>query len=148
VPVLLADVDPVLLKPPVNVLRLSLDPRGLGRRIVNLAQWREHLFARLRQQIAVSADPTLVELLHELEALPFDASRSHGGPIDPGGVAVPLQFDTVHGVLSFIGTTTVFGTPVDITLAELALETFFPADSRTAEVLRRLGDGQPQARAA
>jgi transcriptional regulator with XRE-family HTH domain len=149
VPLLLADVDPALLRPPVNVLRLSLDPRGLGRRIVNLAQWREHLFARLRQQIAVSADPTLVALLNELQEIPFDATRSHGGPIDPSGVAVPLQFDTpAHGVLSFIGTTTVFGTPVDITLAELALETFFPADSRTAEVLRRLGDGQPRAQAA
>jgi transcriptional regulator with XRE-family HTH domain len=148
VPLLLAGVDPDLLKPPVNVLRLSLHPRGLGRRIVNLAQWREHLFARLSRQIAASADPALTELLHELQAMPFDASRSQGATIDPSGVAVPLQFDTEHGVLSFIGTTTVFGTPVDITLSELALETFFPADSRTAEVLRRLGDGQAGAAAA
>jgi hypothetical protein len=62
-------------------------------------------------------------------------------------VAVPLQFATEHGVLSFIGTTTVFGTPVDITLSELALETFFPADSHTAEALRRLSDGQAAAAA-
>ena len=143
VPVLLAaNVDADLLKPPVNVLRLSLHPRGLGQRIVNLAQWREHLFLRLKHQIDASADPVLEDLLQELQALPFDPSRSQGGPIDATGVAVPLQFDTEHGVLSFIGTTTVFGTPVDITLSELALETFFPADSRTAQVLRRLGDGQ------
>ncbi|WP_280155244.1 helix-turn-helix transcriptional regulator [Piscinibacter sp. XHJ-5] len=148
VPLLLAQVDPDLLKPPINVLRLSLHPRGLGMRIVNLAQWREHLFARLQRQIAASADPVLVELLHELQAMPFDASRSRGATIDPSGVAVPLQFETEHGVLSFIGTTTVFGTPVDITLSELALETFFPADTRTAEVLRRLGDGQAGAAAA
>jgi hypothetical protein len=132
----------------VNVLRLSLDPRGLGRRIVNLAQWREHLFARLRHQIAVSADPALADLLRELQAIPADVSRSAGASIDASGVAVPLQFETAYGVLSFIGTTTVFGTPVDITLAELALETFFPADARTAEVLRRVGDGQAGAQAA
>ncbi len=142
VPLLVASVDPELLQPPVNVLRLSLHPRGLAPRIINLAQWREHLFARLRHQIAASADPVLVEMLSELQALPFDATRSHGEPIDPSGVAVPLQIDSAHGVLSFIGTTTVFGTPVDITLSELALETFFPADAATANVLRHLGDGQ------
>src|SRR6185295_4525332 len=76
VPLLLTDVDPALLVPPVNIMRLSLHPRGLGRRIVNLAQWREHLFLRLRHQITTSADTALVELLHELQALPFDASRS------------------------------------------------------------------------
>ncbi|HEX6706485.1 MAG TPA: helix-turn-helix transcriptional regulator [Albitalea sp.] len=147
VPLLLANVDPKLLQPPVNIMRLSLHPQGLGSRIVNLAQWREHLFLRLKHQIAATADPVLAELLRELQGLPFDASRSRGDPIDPSGVAVPLQFETAHGVLSFIGTTTVFGTPVDITLSELALETFFPADSRTAEVLRRLGDGQASAAA-
>lgn len=148
VPLLLANVDAELLKPPVNVLRLSLHPRGLAPRILNLVQWREHLFLRLRNQIAMSADPVLAELLHELQALPFDPAQSHGETIDPSGVAVPLQFDTAWGVLSFIGTTTVFGTPIDVTLSELALETFFPADSRTAEVLRRLGDGQAAPQAA
>jgi transcriptional regulator with XRE-family HTH domain len=142
VPLLLGGVEAELLKPPVNVLRLSLHPGGLAPRIVNLVQWREHLFWRLKHQIDLSGDPVLVELLIELQALPFDASQSHGASIDPAGVAVPLQFATPDGTLSFIGTTTVFGTPVDITLAELALETFFPADSHTAEHLRRLGDGQ------
>jgi len=140
VPLLLADVDAKLLEPPVNVLTLSLHPRGLGSRILNLAQWRDHLFTRLQRQIAASADPALSELLQQLQALPFDASRSEGTSIDPSGVAMPMRLQTEHGVLSFISTTTVFGTPVDITLSELALETFFPADSRTAEVLRHLDD--------
>ena len=139
---LLAGVDPALLALPVNVLRLSLHPRGLASRIVNLAEWREHVFTRLGHQIAASADPVLADLLAELRALPFDATRSSGATIDPSGIAVPLQLDSAHGVLSFISTITVFGTPIDITLAELALETFFPADAHTAEVLRRLGDGQ------
>lgn len=143
VPMLLTHVDAALLKPPVNVLRLSLHPQGLAPRIANLAQWREHLLLRLKHQIGTSGDAGLVALLRELEALPFDASQSQGAPIDPSGVAVPLQFNTPMGVMSFIGTTTVFGTPIDVTLAELALETFFPADEQTAELLRRLGDGQP-----
>jgi transcriptional regulator with XRE-family HTH domain len=145
VPLLLTDVDVDLLKPPVNVLRLSLHPKGLAPRIVNLTQWREHLFTRLKHQVDASADPVLVDLLHELQALPFDPAQSHGATIDPSGVAVPLQFSSPDGVLSFISTTTVFGTPVDVTLSELALETFFPADAHTAQRLRRLGDGQADA---
>jgi len=145
VPLLLTDIDAELLKPPVNVMRLSLHPRGLAPRIVNLPQWREHLFMRLRGQIDASADAVLVDLLHELQSLPLPdgVSPAHGAAIDPSLVAVPLLFRTPGGVLSFISTTTVFGTPVDVTLSELALETFFPADSHTAELLRRLGDGQP-----
>ena len=145
VPLLLTDIDAELLKPPVNVMRLSLHPRGLAPRIVNLPQWREHLFMRLRGQIDASADAVLVDLLHELQSLPLPdgVSPGHGAAIDPSLVAVPLLFRTPGGVLSFISTTTVFGTPVDVTLSELALETFFPADSHTAELLRRLGDGQP-----
>jgi transcriptional regulator with XRE-family HTH domain len=143
VPLLLNGVDAQLLRAPVNVLRLSLHPQGLAPRIVNLVEWREHLFARLRQQIAASADPVLVEMLHELHALPVDATASPAGPVDPNAVAVPLQLRTPAGVMSFISTTTVFGTPVDITLAELALETFFPADAQTAELLRRMDEGHP-----
>jgi len=137
VPLLMAGLDAALAAPPVNVLRLSLHPDGLAPRIVNLGQWREHVFARLRQQIAASADPVLVELLHELESFPAPASDDSNAP-PPPPFAVPLQLRTETGVLSFIGTTTVFGTPVDITLAELALETFFPADAATAAALRGL----------
>ncbi|MBX3605011.1 MAG: helix-turn-helix transcriptional regulator [Piscinibacter sp.] len=148
VPPLLAGLPPELLQPPLNVLRLSLHPRGLAPRILNLAQWRMHLFARLRQQIAASGDPGLAALLDELAAYPAPPGPAPEPPGAEPAVVVPLQLASPHGTLSFISTTTVFGTPVDITLAELALETFFPADEATAQALRRLGDGQPAARAA
>jgi transcriptional regulator with XRE-family HTH domain len=144
----LAGIDPSLLGRPVNVLRLSLHPQGMAPRIANLAQWRGHLLARLRQQVAASADLTLAALLEEL--MHYPAPDDAASLLDEtGGVAVPLTLrEPDGGVLSFISTTTVFGTPVDITLSELALETFFPADQRTAQALRRLGDGQAAADAA
>jgi hypothetical protein len=135
-----------LLEPPVNVLRLSLHPRGLAPRIANLAEWRAHLLARLRQQIEVSGDPTLARLLTELSSYP-PPTRPPAGKPDAGhgpvGVAVPLRLTTQQGTLSFISTTTVFGTPLDITLSELALESFFPADARTGDALRRLAQPAP-----
>jgi transcriptional regulator with XRE-family HTH domain len=141
----LAGASPALLQPPVNVLRLSLHPEGLAPRIVNLAQWRAHLLSRLRQQVAASGDAVLAALLDELSAYP--PGEPHDAGSEAGGVIVPLQVRTDAGVLSFISTTTVFGTPVDITLSELALETFFPADEATAQALRHLGDGQGAAAA-
>ena len=139
VPLLLARADPALLQPPVNVLRLSLHPRGLAPHIVNLGQWRHHLFERLRQQVQATGDPQLQQLEQELRGYPVpadaDVTRLEGEVL---GVLVPLRFRTDAGVLSFISTTTVFGTPVDITLQELALETFFPADAATGAALRAL----------
>jgi transcriptional regulator with XRE-family HTH domain len=137
---LLAGSGPSLLEPPVNVLRLSLHPSGLAPRIVNLAEWRAHLLARLRRQIDASADPVLGELLNELSAYPASGENKSNAAdsIDYAGVAVPFQLSTEGGVLSFLSTTTVFGTPVDITLSELALESFFPADAATADALNRL----------
>ncbi len=132
---LLAGVDESLLKPPVNVLRLSLHPKGLAPRIVNLVEWRAHLLERLRRQVDVSADAVLVELLKELRAYPAPSS-----PHKANGVGVVVPFRLRHGdrVLSFLSTTTVFGTPVEITLSELALESFFPADAETAKALTML----------
>lgn len=139
---LLIGADPALLRPPVNVLRLSLHPDGLAPRIANLVEWRAHLLDRLRQQIKISADPALVELLNELRAYPVSnqhkPANSHVPNRNYAGFIVPFELITESGVLAFISTTTVFGTPVDITLSELALETFFPADSATAEALRTL----------
>ena len=136
---LLAGVDPRLLQPPVNVLRLSLHPDGLGPRVENYTQWRTHVLMRLRQQIAATADPILIELLAELEAYPL-ISKSDGDAkptdeVDYGGVVVPFRLRTDFGVLSFFSTTTVFGTPVDVTLSELALECLYPADDATREAL-------------
>jgi transcriptional regulator with XRE-family HTH domain len=137
---LIAGADPSLLQPPVNVLRLSLHPKGLAQRIANLAEWRAHLLARLRRQVDVSADPVLGALLAELAAYPAPFSRRARPESEHAlaGVVVPLRFATEHGTLAFLSTTTVFGTPLDITLSELALEAFFPADPATAEALRAL----------
>jgi transcriptional regulator with XRE-family HTH domain len=135
---LLDGIGAELMKPPVNVLRLSLHPNGLAPRIVNLPQWRAHLFARLRRQIDVSADPVLIELLDELWEYPAPAANAREARMDAQSVVVPLQLAMNGVVLSFISTTTVFGTPIDVTLAELALESFFPADNATAEVLRAM----------
>jgi transcriptional regulator with XRE-family HTH domain len=139
---LMPGVEPRLLQPPVNVLRLGLHPQGLGPRVDNYEQWRAHVLARLRHQIDTTADPVLVELLAELEAYPIrGAGKGRTEPDDQtdyGGVVVPFRLRTDQGLLSFFGTTTVFGTPLDITLAELAIESFFPADSHTAELLTRI----------
>ncbi len=134
--------DPGLLAPPVNVLKLSLHPRGLAPRIANLAEWQAHLLDRLRHQIAVTGDPVLAEQLRELSSYPVGenlAALHTARPTNHGDVFVPLQLVTDAGLLSFISTTTVFGTPRDITLSELAVEAFFPADTATAEILRNLG---------
>ena len=129
---LLGGVAPHLLAPPVNVLRLSLHPEGVAPRIVNLAEWRAHIFHRLEAQIEASADPMLAGLLAELRAYPGGATRSADAH---GGVAVPLVLRAGEAELSFLSTTTMFGTPIDITLAELAIEAFLPADAATAEYL-------------
>jgi len=133
-----AGVDASLLKPPVNVLRLSLHPAGLAPRIANLAEWRSHLLSRLRRQIDLSADPVLAQLFSELSGYPISGGKKYVSRTDYAGVAVPFRFSTESGILSFLSTTTVFGTPVDITLSELALESFFPADSATADTLSRM----------
>ncbi|HEY7579101.1 MAG TPA: helix-turn-helix transcriptional regulator [Acetobacteraceae bacterium] len=133
---LVADVDAALLAPPVNVLRLALHPRGMAPRTANLGEWRAHLLTRLGHQIQVSGDPVLVRLLRELRDYPGpDAPHE----VDPAACVVPLRLNTDDaGPLAFFSTTTVFGTPVDITLSELAVEAFYPADATTAERLRRL----------
>lgn len=137
---LLDGVSPELLTPPVNVLRLSLHPEGVAPRIANLGQWQAHLLRRLRQQIDSSADPALEALLHELLAYP--ALDDHDDS-DASDFVVPLRLRTEHGELAFLSTTTVFGTPVDVTLSELAIESFLPADAATAEILRHLSRTDP-----
>lgn len=140
VPMLMAGAAPELVKAPINVLRLSLHPDGLASRIANLAQWRAHLLERLQQQIAATGDTVLQALHDELEAYPAP-QVSHDTPAtdtELSGVVVPFQLATPNGVLSFISTTTIFGTPVDVTLQELAVESFFPADAQTAAALAAL----------
>ena len=132
---MLVGIEPILLEPPVNVLRATLHPKGLAPRIANLAEWRHHLLARLRMDIDRSADPALEALHAELRSYPSPVSREPHAPV--ARVAVPLAIQSeAHGrVLSFLSTTTVFGTATDVTLAELTLECFYPADDDTRRAL-------------
>lgn len=136
-PMLLAGIDEELLKPPLNVLRVALDSRGLAPRIVNFSEWRAHLLARLGAQIAASGDATLIALDQELRRLPFPDTAPPPRLNGPA-IAIPLLLDSPVGRLSFISTTTVFGTPLDVTLSELAIEAFFPADAESAALLQKL----------
>jgi transcriptional regulator with XRE-family HTH domain len=139
-PRLLVGVDPALLAPPVNVMRVALHPSGLAPRTINLIEWRAHLLERLRRQAEASADPVLLTLLEELRSYPAPRGpKSLRETPDYGGMVVPFELATEAGTMTFLGTTTVFGTPVDITLSELALECFYPADEMTARMLRRQG---------
>ena len=140
-------VAPELLAPPVNALRLSLHPRGVAPRIENLAEWRAHLLSRLRRQIELTADPALAALMKEASAFPAGQGNARNHRDVEQAVLVPLQIRTSLGLLSFFSSTMVFGTPVDVTLAELAIELFFPADAATTEAVRRAvaGVAIPQA---
>ena len=132
---LMEGVDPELLSAPLNVIRLSLHPKGLAPRIANLGEWHAHILDRLRRQAELTADPGLIALIEEIRGYPRPPAPDRR-PEDYGGVAIPFQLMMGDQLLSMFGTTTVFGTPVDITLSELTLETFFPADAATAEALR------------
>jgi transcriptional regulator with XRE-family HTH domain len=131
VPLLTAGAAPWLLEPPVNVLRLALHPDGMAPRILNLAQWRTHLLHRLHGQVRATGDPVLRSLHAELLGYP-------GGPAGaaPDGLVVPLRYQAGERALSFFSVTSVLGTPLDVTLSELAIESFLPADPDTAEFLR------------
>ena len=132
---LMAGLPEELLAPPLNVLRASLHPEGLAPRIANLGQWRAHLLERLARQVAVTGDPALRTLHEELSGYP--APEDDGDPGAPSDVVVPLRLRIPGGELRFFSTVTTFGTPVDITVEELSIESFFPADRATADWLRR-----------
>ena len=144
-------VAPHLLEPPMNGLRLTLHPEGLAPRVANLADWHEHVASRLRRQIDLTADPVLIDLLREFSEYPSaklkrkTESRDVREKFSPEGIVVPFQLNTVFGLLSFFTTTTVFGTPVDVMLSELAIESFYPADAATADAVRSAASSQPGA---
>ncbi|HEY3871045.1 MAG TPA: helix-turn-helix transcriptional regulator [Actinocrinis sp.] len=129
-------VAPELLEEPVNLLRVSLHPKGLAPRIANLGEWRAHLLSRLRQQIQMTNDPQLFKLNAELAAYPCDQPEPRVELPGPGDIAIPLRLRYRGQVLKFFSTMATFGTPLDITVAELAIESFFPADAETAQALR------------
>ena len=128
-----------LLRKPINAVRLILHPLGLGPRIVNFVEWRTHTVTVLRQQMERRPDPVVQALLAEVMSYPAPA----GGvaPIaseGPQRYATPLQIATRLGIVSFLNTTTIFGTPTDVTLSELALEMLFPADDVTIAIVRTM----------
>lgn len=133
VSVLTSGADADLLEPPVNVLRLSLHPRGVAPAIRNLAQWRGHILHRLAREVAVTADSDLAALHRELLDYPGGTDQAQDNAL-----AVPLRLQVDDHELAFFSTVTTFGTAVDVTLAELSIEAFLPANEPTAQALRRL----------
>ena len=144
VPVLYEGLAPELVRPPINVIRLILDPRGMAPRIVNFTAWRTHLLAQVRRQLSLTADPLLESLLREALAFPAGKMNDDGyAPIE--GPAMLLRVETRLGRLSFLGATTVFGTPADVTLEEIALEVLYPADAFTDKTVRAAVAAAPEA---
>lgn len=139
IPQLYVDCSPEFLSTPVNAVRLMLHPRGLAPRIVNLAQWRAHVVAVLRQQAESTADRDIEALLAEVLAYP--TPRGKAVEVTGEGAqryATPLQIATDAGIVSFLNTTTVFGSPSDVTLSEIALEMLFPGDAETVAIVEAL----------
>ena len=135
-------VHPALLGPPVNALRVSLHPDGLAPRIANLDQWSAHLLGRLHRQWALTADPAIAALLEELSGYPGVTAAA--APPDAASLLfVPLRLHAFGRELCFFSTVTTFGTPLDVTLDELSVEAFHPADAATrAAVEAAFGPGE------
>jgi len=129
--------DKSLLEGTPNVLRLSLHPGGLAKNIVNLGFWKAHILWRLGQQIYATHDAKLIALEKELAGYPAPpAPRRERNEAD--AIALALELKVGDQILSFITTTTIFGTPADVTLSELAVEAFFPVDPQTADILKAM----------
>lgn len=144
----LAGLPAHLLAPAPNVLRISLHPQGLASSIINLGEWRQHLLHRLRRQVEAGGDAELASLLLELAAhSPLPGEQPAAAPDTPGSdIAVLFRLRSPLGELALLSTLTTFGTPTDVTLSELALEAFYPAEPVTAERLRQLAQlPQPEA---
>nr|WP_167176026.1 helix-turn-helix transcriptional regulator [Saccharomonospora amisosensis] len=136
VTMLLAGVAPELLRPPMNVLRVTLHPGGMAPMIANLGEWRAHLLGRLRREVAATGDEGLAALLAELRGYPCEQRVPEVELPAPGDIMVPLRLRGGDGEeLSFFSTVATFGTPLDITLAELSIEAFYPADEATGRAV-------------
>nr|WP_198287210.1 helix-turn-helix transcriptional regulator [Frankia sp. QA3] len=147
--VLLTGVPADLLRPPLNAMRLTLHPRGLAPRIVNLAEWRAHLLERMRRNMILRGSPALNALYDEVSAYPVPDPPAADDPGPDAGIApaavppplaLPMRIVVEGHLLSLISTVTTFNTPMDVTVSELAVETFLPADPETAKALAALGE--------
>lgn len=136
--VFLEDVADALLEPPVNVLRVTLHPDGLASRIRNYGPWRAHAVRRVRRQLERTAAVGLADLLSEIEAYPVPSGADPDETIPANDLVVPMRLATEHGDLAFHYALTVFGAARDVTLDEIAIETFFPADAATTVAIHAL----------
>jgi transcriptional regulator with XRE-family HTH domain len=135
----LSMVAPELVVPPVNALRVGLHPEGMAPHIINLGEWRAHVLGRLRRQATLTGDDELAELYQELRDYPCDQPEPLVEVPGPGDVMVLMRLrQPGGGELAFFSTIATFGTPLDVTVAELMIEAFFPADAATGELLRRV----------
>jgi transcriptional regulator with XRE-family HTH domain len=135
-PQLFEGVAPELLAAPINAMRITLHPRGLAPRIVNLAEWRGHMLHRLRHQIDLTADQTLIDLMDEVQG--YGVGLPQRRPSGAAEMVIPFRIRIAGEVASFLTTTMVFGSPVEVSLSELAVESFFAADAETDALVRRL----------
>lgn len=144
------EVDPALLEPPVNVLRLGLHPRGLAPLYANLGEWRSHFTGRLERQAEASGDPDLAVLLEEVRSYSEPGEEREPGPgSGQGEVLGPLKVHAPDGgVLSFLGMFATFDTPFEVTSSELAVELLFPADGSTGEALEEMAAERARSRGA
>jgi transcriptional regulator with XRE-family HTH domain len=146
---MVAGVDPLVLRPPVNILRLWLHPVGLAPRIANLRDWREQTIDRLRRRIALSGDSRLTDLLEEILDYPLPRGQVPARAVQTFEAAmVPFRLVTIDGTLSFYATETAFMAPLDVTLAEMTIETFYPLDPETATILGRMAETPAERRYA
>ena len=135
-----------LLGPEANVLRMSLHPEGLAKQIVNLKEWRAFVLRRLARDIDMTRDPVLVDLLLELTSYgaPFEDSKDTPAAASaPLPIAVPMRLRTAYGELSFWTTTTIFGSALDTTVSEIAIESFLPANAETRRSLDAIAAALP-----
>ena len=133
------DVDPALLEPPINVMRVGLHPRGLGPLMVNLGDWHAHWLARLERQLAVTGDEELAALIEEIASYPVpEPERDPASGLGGTEILGPVRVHGPGGELSFFGMFATFDTPFEVTTSELAIELLFPADRATAELLENL----------
>lgn len=124
---------PWLLEQPANALRLTLHPEGMAPRILNLGEWRANLLGRVRREIALSRDPDLTTLYEELLTYPCDQPEPE--PAGGADIVVPIRIRHGERELSFFSMSATFGAPLNITVSELAIESFFPADPATTQFL-------------
>jgi transcriptional regulator with XRE-family HTH domain len=136
IPELFEGVAPELLIAPINVVRMILHPRGIAPRLLNFSTWRRYYLTQLRRQIVLTGDPVLEELYRDATSYPLQGSEDAQNEGSVDGPAIAFEVMTSLGRLSFLSATTVFGSPADVTLEEIALELLYPANTFTAQAVR------------